>query len=788
MEKISAGKKYVFLAVLLGLFFVCIAGLAAGDGTDKQNTADADMTGEFRVLADSGFYLDDLEIEVQAPAGAKVYYRMDGGQPGPGSGQVYDGPILLEAGEEEKITVIRFRALYEDGSFSETITRNYFVGRQIRQRYQSVVLSIAGDPEGLFGYEEGILVPGIRYDEFLRENPGVHPGGGVEANYTLRGREAEREVSLEMFDADGKEVFSLNGGIRVVGQLSRLNQHKSLRLYARREYDEVNNKFRSDFFGDLYSLQDGTLGQKYKRLQIKNSGQDYGYGFVRNELVNRLADQAGFPDTLHVAPVCVYINGMYYGSCWLCSNYDDQYFENRYGIFDGTFEILEGGDREKYVSEDADPQERDMTEEFNARYDYFAGLDYTVEENFRELSEFMDVENYLQYFAIENYVGNDDWPDANLKTYRYRAGESGYGEGVFDGRYRMLLFDADYGFGLTFYHDTIGTLVNEMTLDKIMYDKSPLFAALMEREECREYFVSYTLDLMNGVMRAENVGEQVDELHLSHQEELRRTVETPGLTGGLLLEEQQINMEAVENNVQRIKDYAAARPQYILQDIEEKFGYGQQYELTVVSQETTNPVKINSMYCEDSVFTGTFLKEVPVHITPCPNPGESFQYWIVNGVIREDEELILQGEDIGGDAVEVELVMRDDGEPRLQICAVAAKGQKDYVELVNLSSQTVSTEEYYLTDDDDPYKYTLPAIVLQPGEKLRLVGKDNRDADSLGSYGFNFNLRQGETVTLTYGREPADSVRIPDLSEDGVYVRDFQRGVYIERKQEYTAE
>ena len=65
------------------------------------------------------------------------------------------------------------------------------------------MLSIAGDPEGLFGYEEGILVPGARYDKFQQENPGAHPGGGVEANYTLRGREAEREAALEMFDADG---------------------------------------------------------------------------------------------------------------------------------------------------------------------------------------------------------------------------------------------------------------------------------------------------------------------------------------------------------------------------------------------------------------------------------------------------------------------------------------------------------------------------------------------------------------------------------------------------------
>lgn len=788
MRKRSTGKIFVFLVVMMALSAECIVGMRGEDKAHTEGAADAGLTGEFRILEDSGFYSHDLTVRVQAPAGTKVYYRMDGGEPAPGNGQVYEESVRLEAGEEEQAVVMRFKAFYRDGTSSETITRNYFVGSNIHQRYQSPVLSIAGDPEGLFGYEEGILVPGARYDKFQQENPGAHPGGGVEANYTLRGREAEREAALEMFDADGGRLFALNGGVRVAGEASRLNNQKSLRLYARREYDEENNKFRYDFFGDLHSLQDGVLGQKYKRLLLRNSGQDYGYGFVRSELVDRLAGQAGFPDTMHAEPVCVYINGIYYGSYWLCGNYDDQYFENRYGSFDGTFEILEGRDREKLVLDETDSEEQKRVEEFNERYEYFAGLDYTVTENYQELSEFLDVENYLQYFAIENYVGNYDWPDNNLKTYRYRAGESGYGEGVFDGRYRMLFYDADYGFGLTFYHDTMGTLVNAMTLDKILYGKSPLFAALMEREECREYFVSYTLDLMNGVMSAGNVGEQVDKLHLSRREELRRTVETPGLTGGLLLEEQQISMETVEFNIQRIKDYAAARPQYVLQDIGEKFGYDEQYKLTVVSDETTNPVKINSMYCEDPVFTGTFLKEIPVRITPCPNPGESFQYWIVNGEICEEEVLTLQGEDFPGDTVEVELVMRRQADPRLQICAVAAKGQQDYVELVNLSPQAVSTGEYYLSDDEDAHKYPLPLAVLNPGEKLRLVGEDNRDPDSLGSFGLNFNLKEGETVTLTYGREFVDSVAVPDLSEDGVYVRDFQRGIYTERKRETMTE
>lgn len=790
MEEMSVRKMSIFLAVMGTLFVVCAAAVAWTErGTGGSIQGDGGETaGFFAVLTDSGFYDKDIEVGVAAPKGVQVYYSFDCEEPGPETGQAYTEPIPLYAGEEEQVYVLRFRAYYEDGTESETVTRTYFCGFGIADRYDMPVLSIVGDPAGLFGYDRGILVPGAKYDAYMEEHPGVHPGSGLEANYTMRGREWEREVVLELFDQDGVKFLSQQGGVRVAGGASRLHNHKSLRLYARREYDE-QNKFSGNFFGTLYSLKDGTLGRNHKRLLLRNSGQDYGYGFLRNELVNRLANEAGFADTQHVRPVCVYVNGLYYGSYWLCSNYDEQYFENRYGEYGGSFVVLEGSDRKKLPSDETDAEELRQAEEFNAQYEAFAKMDLTQEENYQKLQDFLDVENYLQYFAIENYVGNDDWPGGNVKTYRYEAGEQGYSEsGAFDGRYRMLLYDVDYGFGLMFYHDTIGCLVNEMTLDKLLNGESPLFAALMQREDCRRFFASYTLDLMNGVMRADYVAEQTDALHASHKKEIARMLDTEGLVGGALLEDEPLNMETVEKNIGQIKSFAAERPQYVLQDIGEKFGYTQRYKLTVMSENAAYPVKINGKYYAEEAFTGVYLKEIPVTLKPCPGPGEEFDHWLVNGVPCEDEELVLAGEDITGDAVEVALVMRAPSEPKLQIGAVAARGHEDYVELVNLSGQTVSTRGYYLSDGDDPYQYALPVLTLKSGETMVLVGEDNHSAESLGQFSFGFNLKEGETLTLTCSEEQVDSVVIPKMSEDGVYVRDFRRGVYVEQKREQIKE
>ncbi len=779
-------KTVIFLAVMAVLGVICAAGIRYdGSGAAKET-----LKQEFAVLTNSGFYESKVQVRVTVPEGAKVYYTMNCEDPTPENGQFYQGSVELVAPETgAQVYVLRFKAYLEDGTCLDTLPGTYFVGQGIENRYTTKVLSIVGEPEDLFGYEEGILVPGKRYDEFMEANPGVHPGGGVEANYTLRGDEAEREVFLEMFDADGQTIFSQKGGVRVTGQLSRINNHKSLRLYARKEYDEENNKFRYDFFEGLTTEADGTMGQEYKRLVLKNSGQDYGYAFLRNELVNALASQAGFPDVQHVTPVCVYINGEYYGCYWLSNHYDSEYFETRYGAYDGEFVILERTDRAKTPSDDSSETENVAVEEYNRQYELFASMDLTVEENYKKLQEFMDVENYLQYFAIENYVGNFDWPENNVKTYRYVAGETGYIEdSVFDGRYRMLLYDADYGFGLMFYHDTIGTLVNEMTLDKIMYEYSPLFAALMKREDCRQYFVSYTLDLMNGAMSAENVAAQVDKMHLSRVQELARMLQVEGLVGGLILEQDAMNMATVDRNLQQIKSFAEARPIYVLEDIKDKFDYRQPYKLTVLNGVSYSGVKVNGVYCEGTEFRGTYLKEIPVTLTPCLGPNEVFSHWLVNGETVEETTLVLAGEDVGGEEITVQLVTEEVAEPRLQIVAVATRGQQDYVELVNCSVSPVSTSGYYLTDSEEPWKYQLPALVLEPGESLRLVGENNNSIESLGQYGLNFNLKTGENLRLFYKNQLIDSVELPQMSEDGVYIKDFVRGVYTEQKREQTTE
>ena len=47
----------------------------------------------------------------------------------------------------------------------------------------------------------------------------------------------------------------------------------------------------------------------------------------------------------------------------------------------------------------------------------YASEDLTDDTVFEEFSSMVDVDNLLQYFAIETYIANWDWPQNNIKMY-----------------------------------------------------------------------------------------------------------------------------------------------------------------------------------------------------------------------------------------------------------------------------------------------------------------------------------------------------------------------------------
>jgi hypothetical protein len=131
----------------------------------------------------------------------------------------------------------------------------------------------------------------------------------------------------------------------------------------------------------------------------------------------------------------------------------------------------------------------------------------------------------------------------------------------------------DYTFGL---YDQRETKANYDTLKQVMKESSdryaPLFTALMEREDCRQYFVEKMLEYMNGALSTASILETFDELselrdtelsyYYEYLESLRNNGDDSVWTRSSHLQEY----------TQQIKNFAASRPDYMAKFLQDDLG------------------------------------------------------------------------------------------------------------------------------------------------------------------------------------------------------------------------
>lgn len=503
-------------------------------------------------FSESGYFFSTntwVELSISSRTPGYITYTLDGSEPTE-TDAIYTEPLLLVTSDTytPNIYSLRAKAWYDDGTTSDSYVHTYFLSPTIESRYTTTVFSINGNPEELTEGPEGIL-----YGE----------------NYKQRGHASERKVHIEAISPDGMLLFAQHSGIRVFGGQSREHAVKSLKLYARKEYEKGKGTFATDLFGS--TAVDGTPITKYDKLVLRGGGDDFQSAFLRDELAQRLAADAGFTAYEAVVPAVAYLNGEYYGFYWLHESYCDKYFQYRNGKSDGEYVILEGSDTYKSITDDA--VEAAAAKEFNAFYNTYAYADLTVEKTYHELCNLIDVNNYLDYMSFNMYCANSDWPQGNYRCFRYYAAEGeAYGSGEKDGRWRFLLHDNDVCFGT--YHSTPDAGAARNDLNAVLgssgsYNYSPLLAALLKREDCKTYFIEKMLAYMNGACSYENVCNVLEQMCTERDTELTYYYER--------LNELKDSFEIYARpartklHIERIRSFTEQRPVYMTQYLEDFF-------------------------------------------------------------------------------------------------------------------------------------------------------------------------------------------------------------------------
>lgn len=711
------------------------------------------------------FYENTVLIEIESDKPCEIYYTMDGSDPDE-TKELYEEPIKISSSTTTNVYSVKAKGYYEDGTQTDTIVHTYFVGTGVNNRFNTLVFSITTDPYNLYDYEYGIFVEGKLRDDYIKENPYKRIEPPAPANFNIRGRESEREVYLEIFEPDGTIIAGQDAGIRTYGGWSRANLQKSIKIFARKEYDTENNKLRYEFFpDDKLNLSDGTIIDSFKRLVLRNSGNDNGFGFIRDELFQTLAGKAGYSDYHSVRPAALFINGQYHGCYWLHEVYCDEYFEEHYGEYTGTFEILEGG--ETFKSANEDDSNKYAKEDYKEAYAY-TYEDLTDDTVFEKLCEVIDVENYLAYYAIQIFIGNEDWPHNNYKVYRYFPAEGEeYREAPFDGKWRYLLHDLDYSFSIYGTSPLIDNMQKFVSKNGDIKKDSPLFSQLLRREDCKEYFITKTLDLINGAFSKDNLSQVLYEMNSSRMNEQLHMY-------GKNLIADWVQPEQLPEKMKEIVSYGSDRITYTLWKYEDFFELDKPYKLSV-KPTAGSGVKINGIETFD-IFEGSYYPNINTVISAIIPAGKELDYWLVNGEAVYDSQLIINSVVVIEEKVDVSYVLKEKAEnPRLFISELCSDGDEDYIILNNPYEEDIMMTGYSITDDANELgKLILPARPLKSGESLKILGESNTETSDSKMIRAGFNLRDGETITLCLNGELIDEVIIPDLEDGSIYRRDMK--------------
>ncbi|TVR52193.1 MAG: hypothetical protein EA425_05365 [Puniceicoccaceae bacterium] len=454
---------------------------------------------QFSVAA--GFYEEGFTLDVEADDGTVIHYTLDGTIPDETS-PVWDGslwigaagndpllalvpttpPVDFEAIDTDRIarlategirwfppqsveraTIVRALALKPDYLPRPPVAATYFVQPSRENGFSLPVVSLMADPDDFFQPEHGIYVAGNLFQNTHQNRPWHSP-----ANYRQRGREWEKIVHVEFFGPDGRLWLSQAAGARIHGGATRSFAQKSLRLYARQDYNE--SRFRHPLFAGLED-------DMFNRLLLRNAGNDWVRTLFRDAAIQASVRHLNF-DTQAYQPTVVFLNGEYWGIHNLRERYDRHYLLRRYGVDPDDLDLLTGINSVKEGSSD----------HYLELLGYVAGSNPVEESFLEEVERRVDLENFIDYFLAQIFCGNTDWPLNNIDFWRVRKPFDPQAPEGHDGRWRWLMYDTDFGFGFANdgAHNTLETARRHL-----------LFDTLLENPEFRRRFVVRFSDQLN---------------------------------------------------------------------------------------------------------------------------------------------------------------------------------------------------------------------------------------------------------------------------------------------------
>ena len=554
---------------------------------------------------ETGLYQTSESLILSHPlSDVSIHYTTDGSLPS-NLEAIYDAQITIDEGK-----VIRAIA-YKDGyAPSHVGNKAYTIGLEPILP----VLHITTDPDNFFDDEIGIYVDGTNGTiGFCATEP---------VNWA---QNWERPANLQMVLPDGSLAFDVNAGVRIAGACSRSNPVKSLNIYL-----------RDDVYGDKninYPLFPQREHSDYRRLKLRNSGQDFVRMGFRDALNHNLLLGHVDLDLQASKSVLVYINGEFWAIENIRENYRGEYFEAIFDVDEDDIDIIKSpGLPWVDVKEGNDLAYTDF-------FQFLESSDFTNETDYQEFKDRVDWNEFLNYWITTTYMANYDWPANNLGVWRERKDS---------GKWRYMIQDTDgsTGNGLTFAaaadFNTLEVISDTTSIGWPNHKNSTLaLRKVWENEEFRGEYIQRTCSIINLLYndnRIETYTDSLQNLYAPYVPAHLENWDWDNAMGG--------SFDSWDSWVNEFKVFYNERKDYFRGFMDVKFDLNGTYNLNVNFNETTGGkvvINFNEMALPYD-FEGLYMKDVPVRLTAVANPGVVFSHWLETGETTEVIDFIASND------------------------------------------------------------------------------------------------------------------------------------------------
>lgn len=524
---------------------------------------------------DGGFYDSDFQLALSDKDENEIYYTTDGSDPrNSQTSKLYTNEIDIynNTNDPNKYSALKDITLYDytgpiknvdkgivvkavcktpSGEFSNVSCNSYFIGKNHSYYKDMKVVSLSTDGDYLFDSDNGAYMVGSGYREWAK-NPN-HPKydeGDVQnpTNYNKDGKESEFPVNIQVFE-NGSLAYTSDVGARIAGNWTRANPQKSLRLYARSEYGDSKMKYT---FIDGLTDTNGNSIKKYDKITLRNGGNDSDYLHFRDALIHDLASDRAC-DVQGSEPCILFINGEFWGFYFIREKLDDYYIQSHYGIEKENVTMIKNGETISGL--------KSIANEYYAFVKWASTADMTISENYLRVCDSLDIQNFIDYIAIETYLNNDDWAKINgssgyINNWQiWRSNSSDQNLPYADGKWRFMLYDLDMSAGL---YQSETTSASYDYLNGMYRGESSfvtMFYNLLNNENFRKKFYDNYIEIIETVFENGRVDSKITEYVSSYKQAILDTRER-------FRRDWIINYLNYDNEVNILRTFFQKRPDY----------------------------------------------------------------------------------------------------------------------------------------------------------------------------------------------------------------------------------